>query len=237
LLLEEDILPKSTRTDEETIGGYEVGRRIEQLHLDGVTVVEKSDDPEYYPDFHEEIYLLPKFELIKRHGVNWKEKHDELALKVERKLHEWIAESCIPHDIVFDLHDNTHHQKYRELIDQSAREEKVGFVTKKGYLATYYPFFDFEYFSKKKTRRLDDIIKSFHPHPYVPMKADRIHLEELYPSFPSAIFPDIEIGVEFHPVKLVGDLEQEKVKKYSSNIGANIVIQLIEHLRKNLHDF
>lgn len=176
---------------------------------------------------------MPEHELIERFGLNWRKKHEQANFEEQRHLYGWIAGSNIPHDIVFDLHDDTPHEKYRELTGRSARKDEIGFLTKSGYFATYFPFFDFKYFSKKEPKHLEGIIRCFHPHPSVPMES-RSTSFEFYRGVP---FPDVVITVEFHPVKVVGELEREKSKKYSLNTGVSTVVQLIDHLRKNLYEF
>lgn len=160
--------------------------------------------------------------------MNWKERADELSRGVHIELRHWIAASGIPHDVVIDLHDNTPHPKYRELTDRFARREGVGFVTKDGYLARrQVSFFDADYSTKEGCKKLDEAVSSFRPQPYVPTK-----IEKMPSGLPSIPLADFEIGVEFHPVTIVGF--KDRIKRVPVQAGSNVVIQLLEHLRRSI---
>jgi len=167
---------------------------------------------------------LPLDERVRIYGSDWARHLKELEIKDRHELKQWIVESGLSPDIVFELHDNTPHPDAWAIKGNDLQRSLGAYRTKKGYLACpstnshiivgYYstvPSFD----SRIVSFKLGELQVS--------------HEIMEYRSLEEDLLGKAEFQVEYYPVLF--DEHSKKESTITYNKGVGFILELIDYLR------
>lgn len=224
-------LPNSMRTYEETIGIQGIGRRLSELKLEGLTVVEKPGP--HYPLY----YILDRapYEVAKRYSGNkdpWK-LSCELLRKETVEYREWISQNGYNSGIVLDLHDNTAHPDVWIYQAERFLRDKVAYKTKDGFIAdAINPDIDIGVYSDTpRLTLLREMMKPFKPRTRIDFQVDFDDTRTLECGGFPPLSDVMEVSLEYYPVRI--HKWPDKVKKMSAERALQFTVDLISFLRTN----
>lgn len=198
-----------------------MGKRLEELYLDGVTVLEKPANPKYYPAY----YLKPNSFL-----------DEKLARKDHLELLNFISKLDESYDVMVDLHDNTKHPKEIE----SYKKDKLlmdplpnlGRYSPHGRFAFYrtlqppHEYADLTFHSQFSQKYLEKVFRTLEQKTKIPITAT-YYFEPEYGKWASKV----EATIEFYPTRTIPSRPREFIDFPIEN-GVKLVSELIQQLRK-----
>lgn len=167
---------------------------------------------------------MPLDERVRTYGSNWARHLKELETKDRHELKQWIVESGLSPDIVFELHDNTPHPDAWAINGNDLQRSLGAYRTRKGYLAcpSTSPHIIVGYYSTVPS--FDSRIVSFKP------RELRVsHEIQKYRSLEEDLLGKAEFPVEYYPVLF--DEYSKRESKITYNQGVRFLLELIDYLQ------
>jgi len=199
-----------------------VGIRIGELKLDGVTAIERPVNPEHYPEY--KLGIGPELRKY-------------LLEEQDKEYQMWYDNLDSRYDMIFDLHDNRH-RMFDRVIDREMRRLSIGYIMKNGWGAVRdrkFPWAGIDYRCYNDQIDISNLLFSLEGRWNRTHKYSQIKVNDFTTVAPLFLRPsaDIELGIEFMPVRIVRT-RPEKIRKIRTSTGVSLISSLIETLRSSL---